>query len=990
MTISTKHGLHLGAGGMALALALVSAPAFAQEGGITSQDAAQEDDAFVPVQDRGTIIVTGTRISNPNLELASPVAVVSQEEFELQGAVVVEDVLREVPGIVPNVGGNVNNGNGGSTFLDLRGIGSQRNLTLLNGTRIVPATFDGPTNVDVIPIAMLERTDVLTGGAGATYGADAISGVVNFITRSNFEGAEISATNQITELGDGLTQRIDLTVGGNFEDGRGNATLSIGYTNREAVFQGDRDFGEFNISSFSGRAGGSSTTVPSVITVPGTNSGTRIISPDGQSLIPYVGSRDSFNFNPFNLFQLPLEQYRMFGTARFEVSDGLELFGEGLFVQSTTETIVAPTGTFRNVIDTPLSNPFLPAGIRNQICGFDANAELPGVQPLFTPAECNAAAVATNPNDPNYREVALDYGRRFVEFGTRNTEYKTQLFQLKAGVRGELFDNFGWEIFGAYGESQNLNRVTGYGSLSRLEQSVRATNPNECLDPSGGCVPINLFGPLGSITQANQDFIDVATTGAVNTSLSQVQAFIEGDLFSLFGNADPIAIAAGAEYRDYTASSTSDLLSQTPGEVLGAGAANPDFFGGYDVYEFFGEVAIPVLSDLSFARELTIEAGARFSEYSTTGGEFTWKAGATFTPVDGFQVRGGYQRVTRAPNIGELFEPNTTGLDNFASDPCTGAAPVNNAALRATCLAQGAPASSIGSIIVDPAGQVNVTFGGNPDLDAENAYTWTLGMVFQPDIVPGFSATVDYYNIVLRDAITEPNIGDVFDACFGPGATGNGSPNDPACTSIRRNPATGNLFGSVATTPGLPLLSTNQGRIFTDGIDLVLNYTTEFDTFGLDLNFAGNWTNNHEFKANQDAPGNSRECVGFYSINCSLSGSIIPEFSFNQRTTVHVDPFSLSLNWRFIDGVEYEPTPEGNDFLEEFTTIGAEHYFDLSLRARIMETASFIFTVSNLTDNKPKIVGSNIGATAFNSGNIYPSTYDALGRRYAVTVNLGF
>ena len=183
-----------------------------------------------------------------------------------------------------------------------------------------------------------------------------------------------------------------------------------------------------------------------------------------------------------------------------------------------------------------------------------------------------------------------------------------------------------------------------------------------------------------------------------------MQAFIEGDLFSLFGNADPIAIAAGAEYRDYTASSTSDLLSQTPGEVLGAGAANPDFFGGYDVYEFFGEVAIPVLSDLSFARELTIEAGARFSEYSTTGGEFTWKAGATFTPVDGFQVRGGYQRVTRAPNIGELFEPNTTGLDNFASDPCTGAAPVNNAALRATCLAQGAPASSIGSIIVDPAG----------------------------------------------------------------------------------------------------------------------------------------------------------------------------------------------------------------------------------------------------------------------------------------------
>ncbi len=993
MTLTIKHGLRIGVAGSALTMALALAPAtaLAQEGGITTQEATEDTPDLDTLDDRGTIIVTGTRISNPNLEQASPVAVVSREEYELQGAVVVEDVLREVPGIVPNVGGNVNNGNGGSTFLDLRGIGNQRNLTLLNGTRLVPATFDGPTNVDVIPIAMIERTDVLTGGAGATYGADAISGVVNFITRDNFEGAEISATNQITEQGDGLTQRIDLTVGGNFEDGRGNATLSVGFTNREAVFQGDREFGINNISSFSGAPGGSSTAVPSVIVIPGTNSGTLQVSPDGGSLIPFYSP---FNFNPFNLYQLPLEQYRIFATGRFEVSDGLELFSEALFVQSTTETIVAPTGTFRNVIDTPLSNPFLPTTIRNQICGFDSVTDdeddpaTIGIQPLFSQAECDAAALATDPSDPAYREIGIDYGRRFVEFGNRFTEYKTQLFQIKVGARGEVFQNFNWELFGAYGESENQNRVTGYGSLSRLEQAVRATDPNECIDPSNGCVPIDLFGPLGSITQANQDFIDVATTGAVNTTLGQVQGFVSGDLFTLFG-ADPVAAAAGFEYREYSASSTSDLLSQTPGEVLGAGAANPDFFGGYDVYEFFGELLIPVLSDLPFAQELTLDLGARFSEYSTTGGEFTWKAGGTYTPVDGFQVRGGYQRVTRAPNIGELFQPQTTGLDNFDEDPCAGAAPVNNAALRATCLAQGAPTSSIGSIIVDPAGQVNVTFGGNPDLDAENAYTWTVGAVLQPDFLPGFTATVDYYNIVVRDAITEPNIGDVFAACFGPPPfAGSGDPGDAACTSIRRNPATGNLFGSVATTPGLPLLSTNQGRIFTDGIDLVLNYTRQMGLFGVDLNFAGNWTNNHKFKANQDAEGDSRDCVGFYSINCSLSGSIIPEFSFNQRTTVSFDPFALSLNWRFIDGVEYEPV--ANSFLEEFTTIPSEHYFDLSLRARVMDNASFIFTVANLTDNKPKVVGSNIGSTAFNSGNIYPSTYDPLGRRYAVTVNLGF
>ncbi len=984
MKIATQ--LRLGAASFAVS-AMLATPAMAQIQP-SEQNPAENEATPTP---GGVIVVTGSRITNPNLEQSSPVSVVTSEEINLRQAVVVDDFLREIPGITPDVGAQVNNGNGGSTFVNLRAIGPNRNLVLLNGTRVVPAGLAGVTNIDVIPVALLDRVDVLTGGASATYGADAISGVVNFITKRDFEGAELSATQQISELGDANIFRTDLTLGANFDDGRGNAVFSIGYTNRDAVFQGDREFSQFNLSSFSGNPGGSSTTVPSVITVPGTTGGTLQIAPDGQSLVPF---NRPFNFNPFNIFQLPLEQYRFFGAANFEVADNIELFGEGLFVQSTNSTIIAPSGTFRNVLQTPLSNPFLNAGIRNQICGLDTSATTPGVQRRFTQAECDAAAVATDPNDPNYRQVGLDFGRRFVEFGTRNNEYETDLFQFKAGVRGDVTSSLQFELFGAYGESEVSSTQSGNGTLSRLQQSVLSTNATSCLDPSNGCVPINLFGPIGSLTPAVQDFLDVGNRSGTETSLTQVQGFISGDFGFAFPSAvTPVSIVLGGEYRDYTAGTSSDLLSQTPGEVLGNGAASPDSFGQYDVVEAFGELAIPLLED-SFVQDITLLLGGRVSDYSTTGTEYTYKIGATATVVPGLQLRGNYQKVTRAPNILELFDPQTTGLDNFDTDPCVGAAPLNNAALAAVCLAQGAPQNSLGSIIVDPAGQVNVTGGGNPFLGAEDAETYTVGAIFQPDFIPGLAITVDYYNIVLTDAITNPTVDDVFANCFGADFRTNpvGSANSAACTSIRRNPATGNLFGSVATTPGIPQVLTNQGRIETDGIDVVFNYQRDIGLAKLGLNFAGNWTNSNTFDANQNDPDNIIfECAGFFGSNC---GSILPEFSFSQRTTLGFDGVDLSLLWRYIDGVDLERSnfnAAGQaPFLDEFESIDAEHYFDLTARFDVIDNFQLTVAALNLFDNQPKIVGSNIGQTAFNSGNIFPSTYDPIGRRFSVTGRIKF
>lgn len=964
-----KITLNMGVAAIAISTVLIAAPAFAQE------TAANDTQAEIfPAGE--AIVVTGSRINNPNVDLSSPVNVVGEEELKLQQAASIEQVLRQIPGVVADVGANLNNGNGGSTFINLRGIGSNRNIALLNGTRIVPANLQGEVNLDIIPVALLKRVDVLTGGAGSVYGADAIGGVVNFITKNDFEGMEFSVGNEITEEGDGYQFRGDLTLGANFDDGRGNATFSMGYTKRDLVTQGARDFTRDNVSSVSGNAGGSSTAVPSRFSGINGIAGFAQISPDGQSLVPFY---EPFNFNPDNALRNPLEQYRMFGTANYEISDGIRVFAEGLFVSSTTDTQAAPSGNFGNILQIPVSNPFISDGIRQQLC-----------DSLGT-VNCAAAALATDPNDPNFEVFSVSPNRRFVELGPRKSAYKTQLFQLKGGVKGSITDNIDFEAFAAYGESENVQRQSGNGTLTRLLQSAYSTSETECLDTSNGCVPINLFGPAGSISQGVADFLDIGNSSSVFTTLKQVGGFITGDAgFSITSAAQPINFVLGTEWREYGAGTRSDLLSQTSGEVLGNGASNPDQFGEYNVKEVYGELVIPILAGMSFVDELNLELGGRISDYSTTGTEYTWKVGGTYAPVPSFRFRGNYQRVTRAPNINELFSPQNVGLGSYDSDPCAGPAAGITGNLLAVCLGQGAPASSIGSILVDPAGQTNVSFGGNINLNSEKATTWTVGAVFQPDFVQNLSISVDYYNIKIVDAISTPTEDDVLANCFGLDyANGNftldgTSAASAACNTIRREPVTGNLFGPVSTTPGLPTFFSNQGRISTDGIDLVMLYKTDLGFADLGLDFSGNWTNSSKFQATPVSV--NRECVGFYSASCA---SIQPEFSFKARTTLSVEDIDVSLLWRWQDEQVIEPAVQGN-FQPEFESIDAYSMFDLTVRAQAAENFTLVMGVTNLLNKEPPFVGSNIGATGFNAANTYPSSYDVLGRRYSVTATLNF
>ena len=1037
-------------------------PAFAQDAppaeetatddqapGVTTQEAAVQEAAA----EGEDIVVTGTLIRNPNLEQSTPVNVTTSDAIELKQSNVAEEVLRELPGVVSSIGSAVNNGNGGSSFVDLRGLGSIRNIVLLDGNRLVPTGLLGRVDLNNIPLALVERVDALTGAAVTTYGADAITGVVNFITRRDFAGAELAASSQITEKGDGHYLRADLTLGANFDDGRGNAVLSVGYQESDAVYQGDRDFSFFQVSSYTGGQAGSGTAVPSRF------SGARPLNADctvnttpsatttgnlGTAQIEWGGGPNPlcqggltaalyapFNFNPYNVFQTPFKRYNIFGQAHYEVSDAVEVYARGLFSKNTVSTIIAPSGSFGGSVTINLNNPLLPDLLRQQFCGFNVGG-IGAYTPRFTPAECDAAAAAVDEDDPNYREVTVAFNRRSTEVGPRISDFETTTFDYRMGVRGPLTSTVDWDISGSYGQSENVQNIGGYTLQSRFRQGALVNLVDGvavCQDPSNGCVPLDIFGPEGSIDAAQVDFLNEASTTRLKTQLGQLRALLSGDIgYSLPWATQPIGFALGTEFRKYKGQQASDLLAKTPGELGGAGGAAPDIDGGYSVYEGYGEIIAPLIEDKPMAESLTLEAGVRFSRYEVDAGPsnetWTWKAGGSYEPGFGLKVRGNYSKAVRAPNLGELFTPQTVGLTNLGQDPCAGLAPVTNADLRAVCLAQGAPLGTIGTITDPTAAQANAVFGGNINLKPETAKTWTLGVVFVPEFLPKFSMSVDYYNIRIKDVIGSALPDDAMGACFdGLNAS---SAADPDCLIIRRNPITGGLDGDPATTPGLFLATTNLGELFTDGVDLIANYKTSVGFGDLALSFVGNWTRNSEFNANAASPdGFFRECAGYYSVNCSFTGSIQPKLQFSQRTTLTMGKVDLSLLWRWIDKMKIEPrqmeadraaadaanrdedgvllpideqdcpdfegADEGGCLIDPaFRSIPAEHYFDLTARFNATDNMTFTFTVQNLFDNQPKVVGNSIGSTTFNSGNIFPATYDSLGRRYAVSAKLKF
>ncbi|WP_396595441.1 TonB-dependent receptor plug domain-containing protein [Brevundimonas sp. R86498] len=958
-------------------------PAFAQD---SDREAAAVDD----------IVVTGSRIRQPGFEASSPVTSVGAEEIALDQPFSVEELIKDLPVAIPAIGPGVNNGSGGGATINLRGLGTNRTLVLVNGRRVVPFNLAGVVDTNSIPVALIERVDLVTGGASAVYGADAVAGVVNFILKDDFEGVEFQSSWGISEFGDAERRRNDLTVGGNFADGRGNAFGSIGWTENGRLNQDQRPYGGVAIGAINGLPQGSGTTVPAFFRTTTVSGGTPLpsgtgvgqgsaeINPATGALVP--ANAGGFNFNPDNLYQTPLDRYQLNAGATYEVNPMFEAYLDLMYVRSDVATDAASTGTFGNTFQVPIGNPLIPEPMRQQLCAARAIAA----------ADCVSGAAGTT-------MVPLLVNRRITELGPRFTVNENKTFQFTAGFRGDLSETWNYDVYMSRGETDQVTIRDNWGSLSKVRNALNTVSATSCLAPGSttaiaGCVPLNVFGAEGSITQAMADYINLDSINLTSVDQEVYSGSVSGSLPEQFNSpfaADPISLAFGLEYRASRAQTRSDGPSQIQGEVLGTGAPFPDRQGRFELTEGYVEALIPLLSDLPFIQSLNLEAGYRYSEFETAGKVTdygSYKIGGDWVPFDGLRFRTMFQRAVRAPNIGELFAPQVTGLGNLAADPCQGAL-INSAqantpgTLSNLCVLTGVPTGNVGTVPVPSAGQINILTGGNPDLQPEEADTFTVGAVWQPSFINNLTLTLDYYDIQIDGAVSSQSSTDVLNGCY----TTAFNPNfefNAQCALIGRNPNNGTLNG--VESPGIALVSSNLGKERASGYDFTAAYLMDLVDFGLsdrwgtlNLSFSANYVTANEFQATPTSI--NRDCIGFYSVAC-----VQPNFELktSSRATWNLGDFGFSVQWRHQDEVIEEPG--GTVFPEAAASIDAYNYFDLTGRWDLNDAVRLTVTVSNLTDEQPPILGSGVGTTAFNNGNTFPQTYDTLGRYYTGGITLRF
>ena len=929
------------------------------------------------------IEITGSRIKTVGAVSNSPISSIAAEEINSSQPAAVEEVIRGLPAAIPAIGPGTNNGTNGTASIDLRGLGSNRNLVLVNGRRLVPATLGGSADTNAIPLALLDRIDLVTGGASAVYGADAVSGVVNFILKKNFQGIEAATTYGVSEQGDSQRYRNDLTLGANLADGRGNVALNISTNRTTPLTQGKRSYGLFQLDPTTGAGGGSTTAVPAYFAgLPAPLQGNKVIDATTGLLRPAVAA-DQFNFNPPNFYQTPLDRTQITAIGRFSINDNAEVYAELLNTKARVVANLAPSGSFTSTYSLPIGNAFLTTPVRNQLC-----------------AAYNIAAA--NCVVGNTQEVRLSIRRRFVELGPRINDFDNTAQQYTVGLRGVLpvFTNWNYDAYVQHGTADQVAARVNWGSFSKVQQALRAVSTTTCLVATNGCVPINLFGPAGTISQAMLDFVNLTAVQTTSVVQNIANASISGDLGSIKSpwSNQPIGLAFGAEERKVTAGNRSDGPTQIQGEVLGSGAPLPDRKGTLKLTEGFLETQVPIADGKAGVYSLNFEGGYRQTEFKTSAGGKnygSWKYSMDWAPIKGLRFRAMQQRATRAPNVNELYAPVTTGLAGLAIDPCQ-LSKINTAdsntpgTLSFLCRQTGVPANQVGFVSAPSASQVNNTSGGNPNLGPEEADTTTIGLVFEPEAVPGLSFTLDVYKIKINKAVSSASSGQVISGCYDAAQNPGFSPNAGLCSLISRDPLTGSLNGGLGIVTQLSNLGTNDVR----GVDIGVNYRLPLKNIGLDgwgrLDMSLNGTQYNKWEVKTLPTVASLNCVGLYGTSCGdQTGSPTNKIKWSQRTTWNMGAFTVGYNWRHLSGVKLDPN-ESDGIFEPFKKIGAFDYIDLSGTWDATKNLRIALAINNLTDKKPPIVGTGLSGSNLNSGNTYPQTYDTIGRFYSLTARLKF
>lgn len=930
---------------------LLAAPAMAQD---TAAKPAGEDDV---------VVVTGTRIAREGYVSSSPITTVTADELAVKQPVDVEEVLRSMPQFLPGNGGQVNNGSAGASTLDLRGLTTPRTLPLIDGKRMVAFDPNGLFDVTAIPLALLERVDVVTGGASAVYGSDAVAGVVNFILNDDFQGAQLDTTYSITDHGDGEAVNVQGTIGAGFDDGRGNVVLSVGYAEKEAVYQ-TRPPG-------SATPGASSTTNPAAID--SAVGGRTQFSATG-NLVPFY---QGFDFNPQNLYQTPQERWTATALAKYQLNDHVEAYSRFIYSGSTSAPQLASSGTFGFSFEVPLTNPFLST---------QASTYLAANNPV---AACSVAAAGQ----------CVDVGIRWraVPVGPRQYNFQYDTIHGLVGFRGD-FMGWDWDVAASHGETSLQRQQNNDIDAGKFQQALFASSTTACIDPSGLCSPINIFNPAVPVTSAAAQFVSLNLQVQSLTTQDYVTAVASRDLgdFKSPWATSPIAVSVGAEYRDESSDYRPDAASQS-GASPGFGQTLPTK-GRYDVSEYFGEAIIPVVEDMPFAKSINVELGYRHSDYSTSGGVESYKYGADWAPIEGLRFRAMGQRAVRAANIAELFAPVTPGTGDLLVDPCangTPSSPIPAGALRNLCVATGVPLGALtgGTLAQPTSGQVNSFFGGNPNLTPEEADTVTFGAVWQPDYIPGLAVTLDYYDIQVDNAISiRPNY-DIVDGCYNVSRNPTMTTSDADCLLIARNTTNGTIEGDLIY--GIQQVTQNIGEVHAEGIDYSVRYGWDLGQWG-GLEFALDGTHVLDSSYIPAPGGASVDCVAHYGKQCGLpstvsgsTGGPTPEDHFVQRTTWSFGDFDASLIWRYLSGSEVDPT-QAADTDPVSASIPDYNYLDIAGSWQITDWAKLRLSITNITDEDAPFVVTETGSTPYNSGNTYPSTYDVLGRVFTVGVTTKF
>ncbi|GBL03974.1 TonB-dependent receptor domain-containing protein [Glaciecola sp. KUL10] len=950
--------------------------------GLSSQTSliAQESEADTETVEK--IQVTGSRIARAEASTPSPIVTVSQEEIQRFGTPDLGSMLAELPAIAAGstlIGNNNSNANAGLSSPDLRSLGANRTLTLVNGKRHVAGTpFSSAIDTGTIPAAMIERIELITGGASAIYGSDAVSGVINIILKDDYEGTEIqmNGTRDMESI-DYQTHGFSVLSGSTSDDGRGNVTFFAGYDRIKQVMRPQLQQAEANGTIANPDNTGEEDGIPDRLRVPFVGSeminafgvlnpfggGPRItFNPDGSPRDQV--SRDGTNSFAFGNFSERFDSVfftdeyinyipdqttmTLASTFRYDITDDLRFYGDFKYVDKEIAQQFQPSFRFGNISINATDNPYLDEVTRQRL--FD-NGQTGNVQ----------------------------FSRFFDDIGNRSASNDRKLFRVVAGFDGmfELSDTLiDYDVFYTRGETSNIRRTLNdlipTNFTAALDSVIDpATGEIACrsqvpsaqgegyTDPAavngGNCAPFNPFG-FGQASAAAVDFVsgdvqreDEITQEAYGASLS----FDSAELFELPGG--PIGFAFGYEFREETANTITDEFTQ---QGFFTSAPTPNSSGGYDVEEFFGEVRLPILADMTFAEELSIDAAYRSADYSHAGSADSWQVGFMWAPIESLRIRGTSGESVRAPNVNEAFSPQSPGFSNI-NDPCDRDNIDNDPDRTANCAALGIPLPFDANDNVS----IQTLSGGNPDLFSETATSTTIGLVFEPSFVENLTVTLDHYDIEIEDAIQQVSAQDILDNCV----DATGGPDAAFCSAIDRDPSTNDV---VLVRSGF----INSSAFTTKGIEAQVLYSTDLSNFDLPGEVRLRLQANQLLELNEFA---FQERPDEINVEDGEVGD--PELQWRTSIDYRIDDISFNWSSRFIDRSFTLDISPGGDIPEDTSPAFVPSIWthDFSVRYDYTENVEVFFGIRNAFNKVPPSYSFN-------------ALYDLLGRRANATVTVRF